>query len=74
MSKVEVSEIAAVYNVGEDTIAFCLEPETLSAFWAWMDQRGKLAPDYTPDLMKQDMQTVLAAIRRRPRVKVRGHG
>jgi hypothetical protein len=62
-----VSETAAVYNCGEDTIAFCLMPETFPVFFSWMQSRGIVKPTYTAEDMNEDMRTILAAIRARPR-------
>jgi hypothetical protein len=66
-----VSESSAVYNCAEDTIAFCLAPETFPVFWQWMNARGFVKPDYTDAMMQKDMATILAAIKSHPRT-VRG--
>jgi len=71
---ISVSEMAAVYNCGEDTIAFALAPETFPVFWEWMKAQGRVNPDYTQEGMQADMRTILAAIRRHPRSVIRRTG
>lgn len=69
MTKIAVSEIAAVYNCAEDAIAFALAPETFPVFWEFMNARGRVKPTYSQADMQEDMRTILTAIESHPRIR-----
>lgn len=68
-----VNGISALRNCASDTIQFCLRPEILPVFFAWLEERGEVTPGYAADDLVEDMETILAYAQGVPHKNIETH-